>query len=86
MKLCYEFIPPSKTIQKNLDSSYIWDCFGREKVCLITEEIQYISVVNHVLPDHSGVTKIYEIIKKSFSITRPVCIQDSLHDSALPFT
>ena len=57
-----------------------------KNLCLITEEIRYISVVNHVLPDHSGRTKIYKIIKKSFSLLRHVCIQDSLPDSALPFT
>ena len=46
MKFCYNIILPFLNNAKDLDPSYktdleLLDCFGRKKLCLITEEIQY---------------------------------------------
>ena len=46
MKFCYNTNFTFLNNLKDLDPSYktdldLWDCFGRKKLCLITEEIRY---------------------------------------------
>ena len=47
MKFCYKQVLPFLNNPKDVDPSYkmdldFWDCFGSNKICLITEEIRYI--------------------------------------------
>ena len=51
---------------EDLDPSYkmdldLWDCFGRKKTCLITEEIRYLCLVFKLLSHPVNVRSVEQI-------------------------